>query len=772
MKRNIYLSVFLASMSIVAIANPEVTGKFTIESARYTSDGLTNGSSTTNHGSGGGPATYANYHGTETMKQELSARIYVDGSFDNGDAYHAEIQGYNNSQAVKGLDNNESYTQRDPLREIYIDTSYDDWQIRAGKQQVVWGTADGMKLLDIVNPTDYTEMAQNQMEDSRITTFMVNAEKIQEDGSSIQLVASQPRENIFAGFDRTIATGLRANGDYSSSSGGGTDNTNKGLHFGSPFILKGVDTITGKHNGFLNIVPDLGAIAGKFAWGFGKESSMNDGRMAGFTVSAFESMTMGGTTTHDGTNYAATSGYIMPAAMNLVASGSGGSMLCKATVSGTTYTYTANGGSATTTRPTNCPSEVLNTNFDATAIDGTKLTFDYTDLPDNFESAVVGVAAALNGYTWDGTTLTNPDGDTVDRDDHGGADGITDAWDALANAVTGAQMIAYGFQGGYNTSLADTDSVDDTAFDYMGSTNFKTFDSFIGAKSEYVYDMPSDADIDLAARYRNTTADGVNYAVVASYNYDKNPVIGLSWHDESGGDLKQSLESGTNKILLKDASGNEYGGATSLRPTLRFTQTLERAKNLGGAFDMAIDNETLGPIILRGEALYQNGVYSPVVDKVKLGKGDLIGALKMEKGDRLKYVLGADITALTNMMISVQFIQDRNLSYVDGNESSGRYTADFASMHLTNGFKKAEKNKEFYSIFLSKPFGASGQHRWNNILMLEEGHGRWNRLDLEYTLDDNTVAIAEWNRYWGNENTQFGQLGAASNLQLGLKYSF
>jgi len=382
------------------------------------------------------------------------------------------------------------------------------------------------------------------------------------------------------------------------------------------------------------------------------------------------------------------------------------------------------------------------------------------------------VAAALNGYTWDGTTLTSPDGDTVDRNDHGGADGITDTWDALANAVTGAQMIAYGFQGGYNTSLADTDSVDDTAFDYMGSTNFKTFDSFIGAKSEYVYDMPSDADIDLAARYRNTTADGVNYAVVASYNYDKNPVIGLSWHDESGGDLKQSLESGTNKILLKDASGNEYGGATSLRPTLRFTQTLERAKNLGGAFDMAIDNETLGPIILRGEALYQNGVYSPVVDKVKLGKGDLIGALKMEKGDRLKYVLGADITALTNMMISVQFIQDRNLSYVDGNESSGRYTADFASMHLTNGFKKAEKNKEFYSIFLSKPFGTSGQHRWNNILMLEEGHGRWNRLDLEYTLDDNTVAIAEWNRYWGNENTQFGQLGAASNLQLGLKYSF
>jgi len=155
-----------------------------------------------------------------------------------------------------------------------------------------------------------------------------------------------------------------------------------------------------------------------------------------------------------------------------------------------------------------------------------------------------------------------------------------------------------------------------------------------------------------------------------------------------------------------------------------------------------------------------------------LGTGDLINALKMEKGNRLKYVLGADITALTNMMVSLQLIQDRNLSYVDGDQSSGRYTADFASMHLSNGLKKAIKNKEFYSIYLSKPFGSSGQHRWNNITMLEEGDGRWNRLDVEYTIDDNTVASAEWNRYWGDENTQFGQLKAASNLQLGLKYSF
>ena len=93
-------------------------------------------------------------------------------------------------------------------------------------------------------------------------------------------------------------------------------------------------------------------------------------------------------------------------------------------------------------------------------------------------------------------------------------------------------------------------------------------------------------------------------------------------------------------------------------------------------------------------------------------------------------------------------------------------------MSLTNNFNKAIKDKEFYSLYLSKPFGASGQHRWNNILMYEENDGFWNRVDAEYTLSDGVVLTGEYNKYWGNPNTQFGQLENASNVQLGVKYSF
>jgi hypothetical protein len=177
----------------------------------------------------------------------------------------------------------------------------------------------------------------------------------------------------------------------------------------------------------------------------------------------------------------------------------------------------------------------------------------------------------------------------------------------------------------------------------------------------------------------------------------------------------------------------------------------------------------LGPVVIRGEALYTKDGFSPVMDKAALSQGDLVGALQMKKADRIKFVLGADITAMTNMLVSAQFIQDSNLDFVDNGDE---YTTDYATMHLSNGFQKGTKDKNFYSLFFSKPFGESGQHRWNNITMYEEGNGNWNRFDIDYSIDDDTQATLEYNKYWGNANTQFGQLEAASNIQVGVKYSF
>jgi len=284
-----------------------------------------------------------------------------------------------------------------------------------------------------------------------------------------------------------------------------------------------------------------------------------------------------------------------------------------------------------------------------------------------------------------------------------------------------------------------------------------------------------------------------------SYAYAKDPIINISFRDTNGNKLTVNRSTattsadidndGTGDYLTSTLSLTGYGGYAQASdstkiPTLRFEQTVERAHNIGGSFDTAIETESLGPVVIRGEAVYQKDVYQPVMDRGALSIGDLPAALTMRKGDRFKYVLGADVTAMTNMMVSLQFIQDRNLDYIDSNvdfngsacatglANCGVYTTDYATMHLTNDFNKAEKNKNFYSLYLSKPYGESGQHRWNNIFIYEENGGKWNRLDTEYTIDDNTIATVEYNKYWGDANTQFGQLEKSSNVQVGLKYTF
>mgnify|MGYP003959105583 CR=1 FL=1 len=710
-KTNITLSIALAAVfsSSMAFAEAEVTGKIVHESAKFTTSGTTIGA--------------AAAHGKDVMKTETSARIYIDGEIDEvneGSTYHVELNLMRDSKGVGKHDGNESYTQRDALREAYVDTTVEDWSIRAGKQQVVWGTADGMKLLDMINPSDYSEMAQNQMEDSRIPVWMVNAETTNADGSEFQVVVSQPRENVFAGLDRNVSTAVRSNGttqlasDWSGTwgthsmasgaSGDGAvatmsvvDATSGGHSQGQAFIMKGVDSITGKTNGFLNIAPDLGSVATRFYNQF-CQTGCNSLQNANYiTVNDFANLT-GGVGGEVDTNF------------------------------GPNYS-------------------VMN----------------------SFAEAGYDGAAILSGF----------------------ATGVYDA--NLTDATSASTFAASG----------DIDST----FEYMRNATFTTFDTFAGAKSQYVYNMPESTDLDIATRYKNTTPEGMNYSLNYSYNYDKNPIINLSWRDSStGAELYKRRVAGTSNATFDHtgaardttsielyasaadavAGTNRYGaygasGSTAGTPTLRFEQTVKRAHNIGGSFDTAIETEGLGPVVLRGEALYQKDVYSPVMDLTALSIGDLTDSLKMEKGDRFKYVLGADITALTNMMVSVQFIQDRNLDYVDtsstisGNSaisSLGKYTADYSTMSMGNSFNKAEKDKNFYSLFLSKPFGASAEHRWNNIFMFEENGGKWNRLDAEFSIDDDTQATVEYNKYWGDANTQFGQLEASSNIQVGVKYSF
>jgi hypothetical protein len=57
------------------------------------------------------------------------------------------------------------------LRDFYLNWSIGNSQLRLGKQQIVWGSLDGVKVLDQMNPQSFREFILADFEDSRINLW-------------------------------------------------------------------------------------------------------------------------------------------------------------------------------------------------------------------------------------------------------------------------------------------------------------------------------------------------------------------------------------------------------------------------------------------------------------------------------------------------------------------------------------------------------------------------------------------------------------------------
>ena len=755
------IAIALAALPVMAeegeswLDGFEVSGELKNETAVFTKAGTTIGAASA-------------HQKRDVMKSETSARLFINGLVGEGSELHAELRPVRDSQAIDGYKGHKTNTQQDFMRELYVDTSAgedDAISLRIGKQQVVWGTADGIKLLDIINPTDWREMAQNSMDESRIPVWMVNAETDLENGGNLQFILSEAEENKIAGLD--------ADGDQ-----------------GQAFIMKGVDSVTGKRNGFLNVTPALAKVASTF-----NSAATGAGGIGGFQQMPTSLIDFG---TYGSWNGSSSS--LMP-------------------FTGFTVDGFAGNAVASTGGFDNVSSagQMLGANQTGAGTGATSDTSGDTN-PDN----------GVNGTLYDGTKAT---------------DGINLLYGMAQNGL----MVGDPNGNGDVTNLVDTswDIASPTAaFEYMPNSTFSTFNTFSGATSQYVKDSSAQDGANFGFRYKDSSEDGLNFSFNFFRHDDANPYIDMDWVSAAGEVLTVELRQGgdpatgmplggsvvaradvekdlmsyqacvtaggcaaqpagmqaymygnavnATTVMLKDSAGNYYGAqdptggaayvGSGVAPIFRMTEKSNTINSFGASLDTAVETESMGSVVLRGEFLYNQDEMTPVVNKKLLAIGDLTGALSMKKADIAKYVLGADVTVMTNMMVSGQFIQFRNLDYVDNNCTGttqmgssydcSEYTADMATMHLTNGLNKAEKNKEFYSLFFSKPFGGEQQHRWNNILMLEENGGRWNRFDVEYSFNDEFIGTAEMNKYWGDANTQFGQLEASSNLQLGLKYIF
>ncbi len=724
-RSKIYQSMLLALvLPGVAVAEVEVSGYLKNETSVFTRDGQVTGEADSMLDERG-------HESGDLMKFENSARVFLNGYFGEESSWHADLNFIYNSEGVNDdYKGHQLYTQNDYLRELYVDTYFADWSLRLGKQQVVWGTADGIKLLDIINPTDFRELNQNSMEDSRIPIWMINAEKNIGDSSNLQLIVSQVEENKIPG--------LNPNDDS-----------------GHPFMMKGVETISGNVNGFYHVAPALSNVAATF--NAASILGMLGGTPSPIGLNGFAGLTVDGFANGSWDITSLGSGVITPG---------GGAP---------DYTFTD---------PTNFPGYPLLNQFAQFGFTG---FMGITNDPNgNFATTNLIPVSALVP-----TVLGVP-----------GADVTATSWDP-ANATSAFELMPLATFATFNTF---------TGFTAPGATPT----GITGMQSEWVKDYPDDSDVNAGFRFRNTLDNGMNWSLNYFYHYSANPDIDLSYVDSSGNELTvqrapTSLVPGTfgvpntsvsltrdqaranwdlgnpTTILVHDGAGNYYGAVTPAgtpgagAPTLRFTESMHRVNSLGASFDYGTSMGDV-PLVLRGEFLYDRGDKQPVVDKFLLAMGDLTNSLKMEDADYFKYVLGADITVATNLLISGQFIQYMNLDYIDEKDSCttqtgisidcSRYTADFPTLSMGNGLQQGYENKEFYSLFFSKPFGASQEHRWNNIFIFEEGGGKWNRFDVEYSFSDTVIGSAEWNNYWGDENTTFGQFKDSSNVQVGLKWLF
>ncbi|MCC6531313.1 MAG: hypothetical protein IT531_02095 [Burkholderiales bacterium] len=100
---------------------------------------------------------------TESLKYKISARADYDAVFDiERNFYPAEVK----------RDQRRDFQ----LRETYLDVSAGDWELRLGRQHVIWGEVPGLFFADVVSAKDMREFVLPEFDALRIPQWAARAE--------------------------------------------------------------------------------------------------------------------------------------------------------------------------------------------------------------------------------------------------------------------------------------------------------------------------------------------------------------------------------------------------------------------------------------------------------------------------------------------------------------------------------------------------------------------------------------------------------------------
>ncbi len=104
-------------------------------------------------------------------KVVLKSQVYSEfqDNLETGQPTESMVSGFNKRIFIGDRTNLE-------LRELYYYINFKKIKVSIGKQQIVWGETDGLKLLDVVNPQNFREFILDDFEDSRIPLWSLKTD--------------------------------------------------------------------------------------------------------------------------------------------------------------------------------------------------------------------------------------------------------------------------------------------------------------------------------------------------------------------------------------------------------------------------------------------------------------------------------------------------------------------------------------------------------------------------------------------------------------------
>jgi len=123
----------------------------------------------------------ANYKFNDRVELFGEIKLFYDAVYDVEGSYRDLVNKEKNTKLQLPV-------KTEWIRQAFLDVYMDRVDLRLGKQQVVWGTTDGVRILDLVNPLDYREWTLNEYPEMRIPLWMANVETELNPNSHIQLL--------------------------------------------------------------------------------------------------------------------------------------------------------------------------------------------------------------------------------------------------------------------------------------------------------------------------------------------------------------------------------------------------------------------------------------------------------------------------------------------------------------------------------------------------------------------------------------------------------